>query len=329
MKARANPARIGAFVIGAIALAVMAVVALGSGRLFADSVEMVGFFPGSVNGLSVGAPVKFKGVEIGHVNEILLAVDEVSREDFRIPVIFELDPAKLTRRGSALTAESLRDRAVLNELIESGLRAQLSAESFVTGVLYIELDVFPGTPFQMFLPADSPRREIPTLPTAIERAASAATQILSKIEELDLQGLFTKLTATVTEVNQLLASPELNNVAGNLNKVLQAADEAAEEVRKLANTARGNIDGVARSAQRTMDGATESLVVLDATLVEARGALDQVAQLVSPESAVVFQLSDTMRAMSDAARSLRRLADSLERNPSVLVRGRAQEEDPR
>lgn len=329
MRARANPARIGAFVVGAIALSVTAIVLLGSGRLFADTVEMVSFFPGSVNGLAVGAPVKFKGVDIGHVREILIAVDEASQADFRIPVVYDVDPARLTRRGSTLTAESLRDRAVLGELIDSGLRAQLSAESLVTGVLYVELDMHPGTSVDLHLDPGSARREIPTLPTTIERAASAATQILSKIEELDLDGLFAKLTDTIAEVNHLLASPELKNVAGNLNKVLKAADEAAAEVRDLARSTRGNLDGVARSAQRTMDGAAQALTALDGTLVEARLALDAVAQLVAPESPVIFQVGDSLRALGDAARSLRRLADSLERNPSALLFGRAEEEAPR
>ena len=72
MARRANPKAVGVFILGALALAVTAVVALGSGRLFQKSNQYVLFFAGNVNGLRVGAPVKFKGVEVGSVTNVLL-----------------------------------------------------------------------------------------------------------------------------------------------------------------------------------------------------------------------------------------------------------------
>lgn len=328
MKARANPALIGGFVVGAIALATTAIVVLGSGRLFSDTVELVAFFPGSVNGLAVGAPVKFKGVVIGRVREIRIAVDEAAQLNFRIPVVFEIDPAKLTQRGASVTATDIRDKALLGDLIDSGLRAQLTPESFVTGVLYIELDIHPDTPAEMHIDGKSEWREIPTLPTTIERAASTLTQILDKIEDLDLDGLFNSLTTTIDEVNKVLGSPEVENVFGNLNKVLATADEASVSVRDLARSTRGSIDDISRSAQRTLDDATVTLSRLDDTLVEVRGALSSVSGLVESESPVVFQIGETLQALTDAARSLRRLADSIERNPSTLMFGRTEEATP-
>jgi len=325
MKARANPALIGGFVVGAIALGVTAIVLLGSGRFFSNTVDFVALFPGSINGLAVGAPVKFKGVAIGRVKNIQIAIDEAFREDFRIPVFFELDPAMLTRHGAAIEERDLRDRELLTELYKQGLRAQLVPESFVTGVLYIELNMHPETPYELRLDTDTKLREIPTLPTTLEQATSAATQILAKIDEIDFDGLVAALNNTVVEVNKLLASPELRDVSKNLNKVLTAADEAIESVRTLATSARGDINALSRSAQHTLDGTAKTLEKLDSTLVKARRTLDSLGGLVQPESPVIYQVGQTLQSVDEAARSVRRLADTIERNPRAVVFGRSEE----
>ncbi len=96
MGKKANPAVVGAFVLGAIALVVLAVIVLGSGRLFQKRYEYVLFFEGNVNGLRVGAAVKFKGVEIGSVTRILFNINtargpaQMTSNGIRIPVIIEL-----------------------------------------------------------------------------------------------------------------------------------------------------------------------------------------------------------------------------------------------
>src|SRR5437879_4028103 len=107
MAKRANPAFVGTFVIGAIALAIAAVALLGSGSLFRTTHEFVCFFDGNVNGLRVGALVKFKGVEIGEVRQILLSLNAAtgpaavgSSSVIKIPVVIELDEGRILKRGA-------------------------------------------------------------------------------------------------------------------------------------------------------------------------------------------------------------------------------------
>ncbi len=326
MRSRANPAAIGAFVVGALTLAVGAVVLLSSGRLFSDNVALVAFFPGSVNGLSIGAPVKFKGVEVGSVRNIKLAVDEAYRTDFHIPVFIELDPRKMTRHGAPVTPDDLRDKELLEDLYKSGLRARLEAQSFVTGVLYVELDMHPGTEYSLHLDGDSELREIPTLPTVLEQATSAAAAIFAKLEEVDFEGLMNSIGVTVAEINSLVSSPELKDTFKNLNRVLKDADEAVGSMRELADATRGNVDQVSSSLDSTIQRSKQTLDRLDATLAGADTALRSVGGLAESESPLIYQLGRTLESLDGAARSVRRLADSLERNPSSLVFGRVEDE---
>ncbi|HVO95516.1 MAG TPA: MCE family protein, partial [Terriglobales bacterium] len=103
MKTRVSPTLIGVFVVGAVAVLVAAIVGLGSGVWFRKTYEFVLYFQGSVNGLNVGAPVKYKGVEIGSVTDILLQLEKP--QPGRIPVIIELDAKRIAGRG--LTANLL------------------------------------------------------------------------------------------------------------------------------------------------------------------------------------------------------------------------------
>src|SRR4030095_1427639 len=140
MNKKISPTLIGAFVVGALSLLVVAVIALGSGRLFRQTREFVLYFDNSVNGLRVGAPVKFKGVEIGSVKDIRLQLEE-GGEINKIPVIIEIDLKKLTARGATIAPAV--DREAFNTfIVDRGLRGQLEMESLVTGLLYVALDFF-------------------------------------------------------------------------------------------------------------------------------------------------------------------------------------------
>src|SRR5439155_9984162 len=163
-----------------------ALAVLGSGTLFKKSHKFICFFRGSLNGLNVGAPVKVRGVQIGSVAEIRLRLDP-SDGRFKaergvlgsLPVILDVDESQLTARGG--TGEALKPEE-LNGMIKHGLRAQLGTESLLTGLLYIEVDLHPGTPLKLMLePGSSPYLEIPTIPTNLQQVQDTAMKALAKL----------------------------------------------------------------------------------------------------------------------------------------------------
>ena len=125
MNKKTSPTLIGAFIVGAVVLLVIAVIAFGSGRLFKQSKEFVLYFDNSVNGLRVGAPVKFKGVEIGSVKDIRLQLGKDTQIN-KIPVIIK--SSRKTGSPAAYRHCGGRPRGLSSRDYEQGARGQRDGE---------------------------------------------------------------------------------------------------------------------------------------------------------------------------------------------------------
>jgi paraquat-inducible protein B len=321
MKNRSNPKLIGAFVLGAVALAVGAVVVLGSGRLFRKTDTFVLFFNGNVNGLRVGAPVKIKGVQIGSVSNILLSLDigqgsgtvRVNGGQIQIPVLVEIDESRMVQHGAS--AANLSNPADVRRAIAQGLRAQLAMESLLTGLLYIDLDLHPGTPAHFVAPEGFKFIEIPTLPTAFEQAQSAATRLVSQIDKIQLDKLIQNATDALAGINSLVQSPELKSALLAVSDAGQSVKLASESIQQFSNRVGNAVGPMTASMQKS----TQSV---DLALEKAQIALDHIQMTLQPNSPLIYRADDALQQIDEAAKSVRQLADYLQRNPSALVRGR-------
>ena len=139
MGKQASRTVIGAFVVGAIALAVAGVLVFGSGKLLSKQARFVMFFDGSLKGLQVGAPVVMQGVKIGVVTDIYVMADPATLE-FYNPVFVEIDPGKIRVAGQETTTWKMRkeEYSDYQALVKKGMKAQLVLQSYVTGQLWIE-----------------------------------------------------------------------------------------------------------------------------------------------------------------------------------------------
>lgn len=324
-----SPTLIGGFVLGALVLLVIAVIAFGSGRLFRNTREFVLYFDSSVNGLRVGAPVKFKGVEVGSVKDIRLQLER-DLEVSKIPVIIEIDLEKLTSKGA--TAVIAEDRPAFQKaVVDRGLRGQLLMESLVTGLLYVGLDFFPKTPItlvQQQPDGNYQYPEIPTIPTNLERVQDAVSRIINKLEEIDFKALTQSLTETVTGVNQLVNSPALKASLENLQQTLPKVDQAVAGIHKLTTTLDGNVARLSENLEQTSTAARLAVEQMQASLKQTETTINNVQAVTDPNSPTFYELKKTLREVSAAARSLRLLSNYLERNPRALISGRPDREGP-
>jgi paraquat-inducible protein B len=330
MNKKISPAVIGAFVLGAVALIIIAILVFGSGRLFRQTRDFVLYFDTSVNGLRIGAPVKVKGVDIGSVKDIRLQLEK--EKELKIPVIIEIDLEKFISRGALSAAATAVDRKALNKVIaDRGLRGQLEMESLVTGLLFIALDFFPGTPVNLVQQPDGDYKyqEIPTLPTTLEQAKGAVTRIMNKLEDIDFKELGANLEATLKGVNRTVNSPEIESALRSLARVMPKVDEAVVNIRNLAGTMDDKVKVLADDLQQTsadarlaLKQAGDALKQTQETMKRAEAAVANIETMTDLDSPVNYELVKGLREVSAAARSLRSLTDYLERNPRALIFGK-------
>ncbi len=320
MKKRVSPTLIGAFVLGALGLFIAVVLILGSGKLFLHSRDFVLYFDSSVNGLRVGAPVKFKGVEIGSVKDILLSLGDMRVQ--RIPVVVRVDAEKITKRGGS--EKALNDPEIAQALIDQGLRGQLQMESFVTGLLYVGLDFFPDTPAHFVQSPDGRNKyqEIPTIPSVFEQAQDVVSSIVGRLQQIDFNALVTSLEQTSSGINSLVSSPELKASLRDLQKTVPKMEEAIVTVRDMAKTLDQNFQTLTGDLKQTSSDTRAALKQASETMKEAEGAIANVKTLVDPDSQTFYDLTRSLREVSAAARSMRQLSNYLERNPRALIFGK-------
>jgi paraquat-inducible protein B len=272
---------VGAFILGGGLLIVAAVAFWGSGRLFDVRYSFICYFPGSVNGLKVGAAVKYRGVPIGQVTGMRIRFEQ-PRDDARIPVFIEVS----SRRVRELGGPDEPTPKLLPGLIARGLRARLDSESFVTGQLYVNLDLFPDTPVRL-LHAHGGYPEIPTIPTQLEEATRSLSALLAQLEKADLAGTVRSLSGAIEGLNRLINTPSVARTLGELPSTVRS-------VRRLVQ----NLDlGMGRIAQDLLS----ALAVRGPVFVELQRALVDVQR---------------------AAEAVRVLAEFLQRNPNALIVGK-------
>lgn len=321
MSRRANPTVIGGFVLGGAALAVIAAVVFGSGRLFRDTRTFISFFNGSVAGLDVGAPVRFRGIQVGSVTDVLLDLPGVERDgrDLRIAVVYDLDRDLVEARGATVRLDDPFD---INALIELGVRAELATESLVTGRKYIALDLDPDDPVLLEGLPGAPYPEIPTVTTGFERIEEEAYRLIAQLSAVRLDTLVTVATEAFSQIGELAGSSNLQTVMAQLPGTVDRLNTTIVDFQGLLARVDSSLTPMAEGVQRTTEQATATLQQLDSTLVNVGVVMDGVEGVLEPESPLFVQFERAMIDLSDASRALRDLADYLERNPSALIRGR-------
>ena len=161
------------------------------------------YFDQSVRGLHVGAPVEFRGIQIGEVRDVKLELDPRTRQ-FRIPVLVAIEPERIAG-SSALDASTRRE--TLDLLVRDGLRAQLESGSLLTGQLLVQLDMHEGV-----APAEivwnEPYPEFPTIPTPLEEITSSVTRLAKRLEKVPLDKIGASVDATLETARATLAQAE-------------------------------------------------------------------------------------------------------------------------
>ncbi|HYS79609.1 MAG TPA: MlaD family protein [Anaeromyxobacteraceae bacterium] len=331
MARQASKTLIGGFVVGAVALAVVAVTVLGSGKFFQNRQTFVMFFSGSITGLSVGSPVEFRGVKIGEVTKIS-AVFDPKDLSITIPVYIDFDPKSLiVAKGDQESMGGVRDLShgnrFVHPLLDKGLKAQLEIQSLLTSQLYISVDFHPEMPTKL-VGLDTRYPEIPTIPSLRE-------QILATLQKLP-----DKIISATEGIEQLVRSPAAQETMRDLAVTIRDLDafirEVRAEVKPLAASVKASSDAARRTftqAERTLSlkegpSAEMAASIVDtakkagASLDQMRSTLGSYERLASQNANVGYDLTRTLGELDAAARAVRSLADYFELHPEAVLKGR-------
>ncbi|MFM8550479.1 MAG: MlaD family protein [Verrucomicrobiota bacterium] len=328
MRRSANMTLIGAFVAAGIALVVVAVILLGAGSFGGSRPEAIAFFEDSVSGLDIGAPVKFRGVTIGKVSQVLLRTSGQPSSDYAVPVVMEFTPDLLTRRG---LDQALLQKEGLGRSIAQGLRAKLQQQSVVTGVLYVELDYLPDTAFRLHDP-DGPLAEIPTQPSNLGALTKAVSQTLDQLSRIDFVAITKKVDSILGRIDEGASKIEFGKINDNLTQAAAnisklTADPALSRAVTDFSAAMRGIDELVRRLSGKVDPVAEDLKSMAAAGRAALERLNETSEnlraLTQPDSPARRDLDQALADVSEAAQAIRSLADFLERNPETIIQGRA------
>ena len=240
------------------------------------------------------APVEFRGIRLGQVADVKLQLD-ADDYSLKIPVIIELsgeDKIEMLGDTSFIKDKESFDkarRAFWDTIVARGLRARLKKGNLVTGGLFVDLDLYPDAEPRTVDWDGGQYPELPTIPAPLEELQSVLMEVVNKFKELPLD----KMSA---ETQQILAA--LSKTAVQL-----------EQLMGIMNT------NVAPALGATLTQAQRTLRSTETTVTTAEKA-------IAPNSSLQRELRALLRELGSAARSIRVMADYLERHPEALIQGK-------
>lgn len=324
MSKNVNPTVVGLFIVSGLALGVAGLLLFGSSRLFSSTLECIAYFDQSLNGLDEGAPVKYRGVTIGTVKRVMVRFNQATN-DYAMPVILELQPKLMKERLGDDPGEFLSERALATR-IPLGLRASLQTESFVTGLLYVDIRFSRRAPPPAFHQLEKRYAELPTEPTQIQQFMSNLASLDIKSVETNLNLLIRRLDSSLgTKLDPLLGkldaavtdlqTAQISRGITNLLEDLAVVRSTLEQYRALGERLERRIDPLA-------DSVTHSLAEADRALGQVRGAAENLRLMLAPESTERHDFDLALQQLAGAAQSIATLVDFLKQHPNALITGR-------
>ncbi|MFO7955661.1 MAG: MlaD family protein [Candidatus Brocadiia bacterium] len=320
MPTKANYFKIGLFTLAGAAILVAAVVALGAGALLQDKLYMETYMNESVQGLEEGSPVKYRGVQVGNVDNI----------DFTYNV-YETHKPVGQRRGYVLIRMALSramlqrpERDSLGELLsdmkEEGLRVRLRPQG-LTGLTYLEMDFvdperyqplgFDWTPRHYYIPS------APSVGARLEEAVFSTSRTLKKIEEADIAGIARHLDQLLVEVKAQLDNAHLEQMRAEAGKLLAEARTTLERLSEILenpgfDTAPSDIAEAGETARRLLESSEADI---QSTLGDMKTAGANMAAATEGLPQTVERLNRTLAKLdvllTDQQDDVRRILRSL------------------
>jgi len=277
--------------------------------LYGEAVPYVSYFDDSIQGLSKGSAIKLFGMQVGNVTDLRLVLrpGEGGRPRLAARVDFVLQPHRALLGPAAETLYPEHMRAQVTE----GLRVVLETSNYLTGEKALSLSYLPNAKGVALAQEEEGALVLPSHSGGIDTLTDTLSEVATRLNSIPYEQIGKSLQHALGSVDQTVSGPELKRAIAGLSSTL-------EEVQKLAHEARS---GLAPAFERLPEIAAH----LDEAVQNANAALTNVG---GSDGAFQQKAQRLLTQVADMARSVRLLADFLERHPETLLRGREPEVKP-
>lgn len=309
------------FVMAASIIAVAAVMVFGAAKFFSRTENFISFFSESVNGLDVGAPLKYKGVKIGKVEGIFISSSKNIKES-SVSVVYSIDIDQLRRK----TGTDFKDYSDwMDEQIAEGLRAKLNYQSIVTGMLYIELDFIADKGEKYDLKYGGTRfKEIPAAKSGLSELAKGFEKTMADVAKIDFAAIGQNVHSAIVKVNEKLDGIDAKAISDSAVSALKGVDELARS-RDVAEAIK-KLDALLSDSDALVNDARAELKKFSASGASLMARLDEVLRnvnsVVAPQSPFRYQIAVLLKTMDESMSYISNFTDYLQRNPNSLLRGK-------
>lgn len=321
MAAPTNHWKLGLFVVVGLVMALSTGAVLGARSMRKEVVRYVSYFDESVQGLETGSPIKFRGVTIGNVGWI-----DVAPDHRHVEVTSELGVAELSRLGLDVAAGMTVRGAPKKLEMATDMRVQL-ASSGLTGVKFLQLDFFPVDTPAPVLPFPVPANYIPAASSTMKNLEDSLAIMMTRLPELAVQmnGILTRIDNLLGDVKDKQLPEQIVATLNHATHILATAERKLEEV---------DAGKLSKQADKTLGSLNITVTRMNLLLARIDGDKGLLASVSRASEAVGAtahtadglgsQLEDTLGAVQDAAKSIHKLADALEKDPDMLLKGHAE-----
>ena len=313
----------GIFILSGLALLLLLLFTLGLSDFFAHKVALRTGFSESVQGLSKGSAVKYRGVQIGTVSGIYILVNENI-----IQVDMEIEPKYFAVRKSGSSDSNAEFFKFLrSEIKEKGLRARLEMLG-ITGMKYIDFDYFakPGAVLPPAPKAVSPRGifYIPSVTSQMKDITGTLTMAVDRISRIRFERISEQLETALTSLGQLLASQEIRSTIARINDTAENLETSSRAIASVLSESR--IQTVVQQLEKNLAALNTLQQLLFRIAGESKIPQTTAAfrELLGNFSSTARDLDDSLLKLNQTLESIRVLADDLSEDPASLIRGKSE-----
>jgi len=317
--------KLGLFIIIAVTVFFVGLVILGSLDQFKEKAYLSTLVSESVQGLSVGSSVKYQGVPIGNVREIMIYPHN---NMIRIDMEINISKFKMREPGhnAPITASVEEFTAGIKKAVGKGLRCRLELEG-ITGGKYVE--------FQFDKGATEPEIDVaeyaleytyvPSLPSLISDLRGSVTSILAKLESIDYKGLSDRANATLDALNERIQSPKLDETLDNVNAMVSSARKSIDNLERLTDSGvRERIETLTDNARIAAESVEALVKTIEAEIkaIEFEQISENLRSFLTNATRTSKTLDEAIFNVNNGVDALIELIQFLDSDPSALIQGK-------